>query len=95
MDDKRGVGRCGGERHEHLQQGVRVFGSRSPSAGDLYVGEFRDDRFEGTGAYLWADGNRYEGSFRDGRFAGQGCLIRVDDSRQCGEWQDGKLVRPE
>ena len=33
--------------------------------GDLYIGEYRKDKKEGRGQYLWSNGCRYDGMFKN------------------------------
>ena len=42
------------------------------SNGDVYIGDFVQDRRTGKGIYLWAGGDRYEGDFVDGVMQGRG-----------------------
>src|SRR6266566_4744106 len=56
-------------------------------SGVRYVGEFRDDKFNG-GLYIWPSGNRYEGEFRDGKMNGQGVYTMANGNRHIGEYRD-------
>jgi hypothetical protein len=46
------------------------FGTYKYASGDKYVGEFKDDEFNGKGTYIYADGNKYVGEFKDDKFNG-------------------------
>ena len=52
---------CGsGYRHN-------CFGTADSGTGHKYVGEFRDDKFNGQGTHTYPDGAKYVGEFKDGR----------------------------
>ena len=40
--------------------------------GDLYVGDMKDDFFDGHGVLTYAFGDRYEGQFKRGKPYGRG-----------------------
>jgi hypothetical protein len=40
--------------------------------GSKYVGEFKNDEFEGKGILTEKDGSTYEGQFKDGKMHGSG-----------------------
>jgi len=40
--------------------------------GDVYEGEFKDDKVEGQGTYTYADGSVYEGAWLNDKKEGQG-----------------------
>jgi hypothetical protein len=42
---------------------------------EIYTGQFIEDRFEGFGSYLFADGASYEGKWADNLRIGQGKFI--------------------
>lgn len=48
--------------------------------GDTFFGEYRGDRHEGQGLYLFAGGGAYAGSFRQSRRDGEGQLLLPDGS---------------
>ena len=43
------------------------FGTYTNADGDTYVGEFKDDAFNGQGSLTFANGNRYVGEFKDNK----------------------------
>ena len=59
-------------------------------AGDKYVGEFKNDKFNGEGTYTYPDGYRYEGEYKDGERTGKGIYTYSDGSKYVGEFKDGK-----
>ena len=56
-----------------------------------YVGNFKDDKYNGQGIYTWADGKKYVGEFRDGKRHGQGTFVSADGKKKyVGEWKNDK-----
>ena len=41
---------------------------------DKYVGEFKNDAYNGQGTYTYFDGRVYKGPFKDGMEEGKGIL---------------------
>jgi hypothetical protein len=54
-----------------------------------YKGEFRDNKKQGTGTYIWANGNRYEGDFVEDEPSGRGKFVFVSGDRYEGEYSKG------
>ena len=71
--------------------------------GDKYVGEFKDNTFNGKGTYYFLDktapysqGDRYVGEFKNGDFNGQGSYIKADGRVLLeGTWSDNLFVNDE
>lgn len=62
--------------------------------GYTYVGEFRNNKFEGQGTMYTNDGTKYVGEFRDFRPNGQGIEYNADGLvRRSGIWANGVLIR--
>jgi hypothetical protein len=66
------------------------FGSITFPSGQKYVGEFRDNKRHGQGAYTDSKGNIYVGEFREGKENGQGTITFVNGDKHIGEFRDGK-----
>ena len=66
-------------------------GSSIFTIGERYVGEWKDGKPHGQGAYTVANGNSYVGEFRDSKPHGQGALTFVSGSKYVGEFKDGEL----
>jgi hypothetical protein len=49
------------------------------------------DCINGTGTYVWGDGNKYSGTWKDGKPHGKGKLISPYGITYAGEWVDNKL----
>ena len=58
--------------------------------GDKYVGEFKDGKYNGQGAYTFASGSKYVGEFKDDKQNGQGAYTFASGSKYVGEWKDDK-----
>jgi len=46
--------------------------------GDIYEGEWSQDKVTGQGKYTWAEGGEYEGEFLDEALHGQGKRVWPD-----------------
>jgi hypothetical protein len=55
-----------------FQRGVLVHGEYSFPNGDLYVGDFKDDKFDGQGEWKGANGDLYKGAWKSGMRHGLG-----------------------
>jgi len=49
-------------------QAIQTFGASSEWVGDKYVGEYKDNYFNGQGTYTYYDGTIVSGIWRDGQF---------------------------
>jgi hypothetical protein len=58
--------------------------------GDVYVGEWLDDKRHGQGSDTFASGHRYTGGFADGKRHGSGTYTFPNGERYVGEWRDGE-----
>lgn len=54
-----------------------------------YKGEFRENKKQGKGIYIWANGNRYEGDFVDDEPSGKGTFVFASGDRYEGEYAKG------
>jgi len=59
--------------------------------GDKYVGEFKDDKFNGQGTYTYVNGDKYVGQFNDGKGNGQGTYTYANGNKYVGEFKDNKF----
>lgn len=57
-----------------------------------YTGEFQDNRPNGSGVCLYANGDRFEGEWSDGSFHGKGTLFLKNNDEVKGYWEDGNYV---
>ena len=63
--------------------------------GEKYFGEWRKEKANGLGTYIFKNGNKYEGEFKDYKRHGKGVLTKPDGTRQEGIWSENKFVRAE
>jgi len=57
--------------------------------GDLYEGEYMNDKKNGKGVYLWKNGAKYTGSFENDYRHGYGEMTWNDGRFYKGEWING------
>ena len=62
--------------------------SASFANGEVYEGEYKDDKKHGQGKRTWADGNVYEGEWKDHKKHGQGKYTWADGEVYEGEYKD-------
>jgi len=65
-------------------------GTRPAPNGNVYVGEFHGNTFNGQGNLRYADGSTYIGGFRDGQLEGQGASTFTNGDRHVGEIHNNK-----
>ena len=58
--------------------------------GRKYVGEWKDDKPNGQGAYTFPDGRKYVGEYKDDKKHGQGTFTVPNGRKYVGEWKDDK-----
>jgi len=58
--------------------------------GEVYQGQFRNDRCHGTGTKSWTDGSWYNGAWLNGLKHGGGKLCSADGRKFDGQWSDGQ-----
>ncbi len=59
--------------------------------GEVYEGDFVQDRIEGVGKYRFASGNVYEGELVNGQFNGRGSYHWTNGASYSGEWQCNRM----
>jgi hypothetical protein len=52
-----------------------------------------NDKREGQGTFIWADGRQYIGEWKAGKQHGIGTYISKDGASKQGEWQNGRKMR--
>ena len=65
-------------------------GTDTHASGNKYVGEFKDNKFNGQGAANFTDGAKYVGEFKDNKINGQGTFSWADGANYAGEFKDNK-----
>ena len=58
--------------------------------GQKYIGEFRNGKQTGKGAYIYPHGLKYEGDFINGHYNGQGTLTQPDGAKYVGKFLNSK-----
>ena len=77
-----------GEWKDNLRDGKGTF--HSPKDNTLYIGDFKNDKYDGQGEVKWGEGWYYIGSFVEGKMRGRGVLTQNDDYRYEGDFVDNK-----
>jgi hypothetical protein len=83
-----------GELNGH---GYEYFGRTSDFAGDVYDGNFLNDKYDGQGSYYdKSEDSRYTGHFQEGAITGKGICTWGDRSKfpgryYEGDWKNGKM----
>ncbi len=54
-----------------------------------YIGDYKDDKRHGQGAYTWPDGEKYIGEWRDDKRHGQGTNTWPNGRQHVGEYRNG------
>ncbi len=61
------------------------------SNGDQYSGYFVNNKYNGTGKYVWANGDSYSGEFTDGQISGYGELTFANGDSWSGSFFNGQI----
>ena len=70
------------------------FGTYTFPSGNKYVGDFKDNNFNGQGTHTWANGDKYVGEWKDDKRNGQGNFTFATgrltgiDPNYVGDWKD-------
>ena len=65
-------------------------GTITYASGDIYVGEWKDNKRNGQGTITYVNGATYVGEFKDDKRNGQGTFTFADGPTYVGEWLDNK-----
>ena len=58
---------------------------------DVYMGEWKDNKFHGQGTFAGSRG-KFVGEWKEGKFHGQGTLTFADGNKESGLFYDGELL---
>lgn len=58
---------------------------------EKYVGQWSEDKMNGSGSYSFASGAEYCGIMKDNLFEGEGKYVFSDGARYVGQWQQNKM----
>lgn len=76
----------------HVSLWTNCFGSKSVASGN-YIGEWKDGKRSGHGAFTNIDGRKYVGDWKNDLRDGKGIQYKSDGSvTASGNWYEGKLV---
>lgn len=56
-----------------------------------YIGQWSEDRMNGSGTYSFASGAKYQGNMKDNIFDGEGIYVFADGAKYSGQWQQNKM----
>lgn len=56
--------------------------------GQVYIGEWKNDKYHGIGTLTYPDGKEYSGEWKNGLMDGKGTLITSNGSKVVGEFRD-------
>ena len=84
--DRQGLPECPANQDERYDN---CFGTYTYADGNKYVGEWKDDKFNGQGTYTYANGDKYVGEFRDDNLNGQGTYTYANGDKYIGEFRNG------
>ncbi len=82
---KKSLPKCSNRNYKHLCIGLYKF-----SNGANYYGEFKNNKFDGSGTLVWKDGAKYVGQFKLDFANGQGTMTWADGDKYVGEHKNGK-----
>ena len=73
-----------------MQEGRGIYRYKN---GQVYDGEFVEDKMHGMGKYKWPDGKVYEGGWINGLQHGRGFYTNSQGVKRYGVWQHGKRTQ--
>jgi len=64
---------------------------RFTHGGEVYDGEWTDDKMTGHGIFRFASGAQYEGQWQNGKFHGRGTYTWSSGARYVGDWAENRM----
>lgn len=80
-----------GEYYGEFEDGHMVEGTFVFNNGDVYIGEFKDNLYNGQGELTYANGEKYVGEFKDNSFNGYGTYTKNDGTSVTGKWENNQF----
>lgn len=68
------------------------FGKFRTSNGGRYLGDFKNNKYEGVGMYMFPNGDVYFGEFKDNTRNGDGVYIKKNGKKFSGTFDNGLMV---
>eukprot|EP00811_Abedinium_folium_P006987 NODE_16446_length_994_cov_5.507497.p2 GENE.NODE_16446_length_994_cov_5.507497~~NODE_16446_length_994_cov_5.507497.p2 ORF type:complete len:112 (+),score=15.41 NODE_16446_length_994_cov_5.507497:267-602(+) len=62
--------------------------------GQVYEGQYEDDKKSGYGKLLWPDNRAYQGQWLSGKQHGRGTYTDAHNRSWTGDWDQGRKVDP-
>jgi hypothetical protein len=69
---------------------VYIYPEGDKNAGDKYVGEIKDNKWNGQGVFTFTNGSKYTGQWKDGMYDGQGTFTYANGDKYVGQFKDNK-----
>ncbi|MBI4826099.1 MAG: hypothetical protein HY807_06715 [Nitrospirae bacterium] len=64
-------------------------GTMTWANGDVYVGQWKNDKLHGQGTKTWANGAKYVGQWNNSQMHGQGTYTWANGETYIGQWKNG------
>jgi hypothetical protein len=71
-------------------KGIMIYATQATGNGDVYDGDFKDDKKEGNGKMTYANGDIYDGDFKDDKKEGKGKMTYANGDVYDGVFKDDK-----
>ena len=68
------------------------FGTYIYDEGEKYVGEWKDNKYNGQGTYTWPSGEKYVGQYKDDKRHGQGTYTFANGYKENGYYLKNQYV---
>jgi len=63
------------------------------ASGDVYEGEWKQDKREGKGKWQYHNGDKYSGEWKGDMRHGHGVCVFADGTKYRGEWTQDKWIQ--
>lgn len=79
------------EAMSHVKDKGNKYNVHNLKNGDIYIGNYRDNLFDGKGTLKYKNGDIYEGDFKKGVRCGKGEYKWINNERYRGQWSEDKI----